>query len=281
MMPYLISFGPLHISSLFVGSIVTWFLWSFVFWKRLRNLAFVDEVIFDMMFTMTIVSALSSRLLYVLLHPFLFSLDPIRIIAFWVVPGFSWYGILLGLVLTAVFLASKRKVFLSQVFDALALSLMVSLPVALIASFLDGVPVGHRVPPSFPFGVLYQTQVGARHPVQLYFILFILIVRLFLWIVEKKNKEKKLAHGVLALWFFGFIGFGLFCLEFFIENSVYWGSLSANQWFCIIIFAQTLGAFYVFGGGRQRLAILIETIQRIMKKVGGIVYAKFSKRNIR
>jgi hypothetical protein len=71
-----------------------------------------------------------------------------------------------------------------------------------------------------------------------------------------------------------------FGVEFFVEHTVYWGNLSANQWVLVGIFGQSLGAFYVRGGGKERLQIWARALARISKKVVGGIYAKFSKRHI-
>jgi len=60
----------------------------------------------------------------------------------------------------------------------------------------------------------------------------------------------------------------MFLFEFLVESDVYWGSLSANQWIYVGIVGQAIGAFYVRGGGKEKLT----------RALGGI-YGKLSKRH--
>jgi prolipoprotein diacylglyceryltransferase len=81
-------------------------------------------------------------------------------------------------------------------------------------------------------------------------LIVILLVVIF-W--AKRSTREKWPYGLVGVWFFALFALSMFALEFFKDSSVYWNSLSANQWVLIAIFAEALGAFYVRGGGRQKL----------------------------
>jgi len=78
--------------------------------------------------------------------------------------------------------------------------------------------------------------------------------------------------------FFALYAIAFFVIEFFTESDVYWGSLSANQWIMVLVFSQSLGAFYVQGGGKEQLVRVTGLItQRINNVIGGL-YDRISKR---
>jgi prolipoprotein diacylglyceryltransferase len=115
-----------------------------------------------------------------------------------------------------------------------------------------------------------------RHPIQLYEITACIIILILLFVISKRSIKEKWPYGLLGLWFFLLFSFVMFPLEFFKESRVYW-TLSANQWILIALFAETLGAFYVRGGGREALRPVPHKIKTFFIKVFGGIYAKFSK----
>jgi phosphatidylglycerol---prolipoprotein diacylglyceryl transferase len=264
MYPVLFSIGHVHLYSQSVFFVLSWLVFSFLFWKVLRSEGVDEDKIFDLMFYATLIGFVASRLGFVLFHWDLFRETLLKIVAVWVQSGLTVYGAIAGAILTLIFLSRREKVRLGAVLDAFALSFPAAFFVGLIGGFLDGSVIGKIT--KIPWAIRYVGSVGLRHPVQLYELIACLILIILLSFLEKRSNKGKWPYGIIGVWFFLLFSAFMFPLEFFKESRVYW-SLSANQWILIALFAEALGAFYVRCGGREAIRPFINKI-----------YAKFSKR---
>ncbi len=270
MHPILFSIAGVPLFSLSVFLVIAWLVFSFVFWKLLRNMGVAEQRIFDLTFYSTLVSLFSSRAVFVLLNPALFSDNLIKVAAFWVQPGFSLYGGLIGALGTSVYLSRRYKVRLAYVLDAWAVSLPLSLIFGEIGSLLDGTEVGRTF--AGPWSIFYLGHVGRRHPVQLYEILALVLVLIVVFLLQKKAEIGKWPFGLVGVWFFLAFSVFMFIIEFAKETGVYFFRFSINQWILIAIFGQSLGALYVRGGGREKFRPMV-------RRVIEAIYTKFSKRH--
>lgn len=279
MYPVLISLGPIHIFSFSVLLLLSWLVFSFLFWKLLRAAATVEERIFDLTFYATLAAIVGGRLGFVLTHPELFSESMLKIVALWVAPGLSLYGGLFAAMLTLVYLARRYKVRLGLVLDALALSLPAAFLVGTLGALLDGSYVGKIT--SLPWAIRYVGNVGKRHPVQLYEMIALAAIIIAVLVLQKRGVKNKWPYGLVGVWFFLIWSIVMFTLELLKDTSVYLMSLSANQWVLIIIFGEALGAFYVRGGGREAIRPLFLGLRYKLAAAAGGIYAKFSQRRSR
>lgn len=265
MYPILVSIGSFHLYNFGVFLVIAWITYSFLFWRTLRAEAVPEEKIFDLMFYATLSAFVFGRAWFVATHWSLFANNSLKIVAIWVQPGLSLYGGLVAAILTLLAL-SKRRVRVGLVLDSLALSLPWALIVGAVGSLLDGSEVGIKA--HVPWSIHYVGIEGARHPVQLYEIVALLSIGLVSYYYQKRAKKQSWPYGLVGVWFFLLFSVSLFIIEFFKESSVYLRMLSANQWILIAFFAEALGAFYVRGGGREKLRPFLHRI-----------YDRFSKRH--
>lgn len=270
MMPVLFSIGSFHIYSLSVGLLVAWFVFSFVFWRLMRNQGIDEERIFDLTFYGTLSAFLFARLGFVVTNLDLFRGDLLRIAALWIVPGMSLFGALIGGLATVVYLSRSYKVRLGHVLDSISISFGWAYLIGLIGAFLDGSYVGY--PLTAMWAVRYAGHLGTRHPVQAYEAIAVFVILIVVTILARMSKAKRWPYGIIGLWFFLLWSIAEFLLEFLKDTHVYLGHLRANQWVLVALFAETLGAFYVRGGGREHIRPFINTI------LGGI-HGKLSKRS--
>lgn len=268
MFPILFSVGPVHIFSFGVFLILCWFVFSFIFWKLLRSVAVAEERIFDLTFYATVAALVGGRTGFVLLHRELFINDPLAVAALWVVPGLSLYGAVIAGLATMIVLSRTYRVRLGHVLDSVAFAFPAALIVGKIGSLLDGSETGLRA--SVPWAVSYVGHVGLRHPVQFYEVLFLIFLLGVIGYLGKRGERNKWPYGLIGIWFVLLFSACEFALEFLKESPVYLG-LRANQWVLVALFAEGLGAFYVRGGGREKIRPVIATLRRS-------IYAKFSKR---
>jgi prolipoprotein diacylglyceryltransferase len=265
MYPLLARLGPFHLYSLSVFVVLSWLVFSFLFWRGLRSQGVDEEHIFNLTFYSTLVAFLFARVIFVVLNTELFAETPLKIIALWVQPGMSLYGGVVGGLLVFVSLCRTYKVRVGHVLDAFGPAFGGAFIVGTIGAFLDGTYVGTIT--NLPWAVRFVGHVGSRHPVELYEIAAMIGILIFVAILARRATAKKWPYGFLGLWFFAGTSIVMFILEFFKDTRVYFHLLRVNQWILLAIFAETIGAFYVRGGGR-------EAIRPIINKI----YAKFSKR---
>ncbi len=269
MQPILFSIGGVSIFSLGVFLVFAWLVFSFIFWRILKNAGMEEKRIFDLTFYPTIAALVSSRIIFIFANPAIFSGNILKMAALWVQPGLSLYGGLVGALATLVYLSRQYKVRLALCLDAWAIAFPVALIIGEIGSLLDGTTVGKSS--LLPWSVSYIGHVGKRHPVQLYEILLLVLFLCVVFLFQKRAEKQKWPFGLVGVWFFLLFSFFMFLVEFAKESSVYFLRLSVNQWILIAIFAESVGALYVRGGGREKL-------RPMMRRVTGAIYAKFSRR---
>jgi phosphatidylglycerol:prolipoprotein diacylglycerol transferase len=267
MYPLLVHFGPIHLYSFSVCLVVAWLVFSFLFWRALRSQGIDEEHIFNLTFYSTLAAFIFARVVFVLLNLELFRESPLKIAALWVQPGMSLYGALVGGLMVLVSLCRKYKVRVGYVLDAVGPAFGCAFLVGMAGAFLDGTYVGTIT--NLPWGVHFVGHLGRRHPVEVYEIIAMIGILLVIAALSRRGLQKKWPYGIIGLWFFAVTSVVMFLLEFFKDTRVYLNSLRANQWILVAIFAETIGAFYVRGGGREAIRPFVNRLK---------TYAKFSKR---
>ncbi len=276
MYPILFSIGGFTLYSFSLLLVVSWSVWSFVFWKKLRKYAVSDERIFDLMFFTTIVAFLFSRLSFVVTHVDTFVDNWLKVGALWVAPGLSFYGALISGILTLFFLARAYKIRFGYILDSFVMSFSFASIVGLIGSFLDGTTVGTLS--SLPWALPYVGHLSKRHPIQVYEILVYLLLICLLFILEKKSNKDHWQFGILAAWYFFGFAIMMFGVEFFKENDLYIHQLTIQQWILIAIFAESCGVLYIACGGRQKMRSVVVFIYQNTRRFVGNLYEKLPKK---
>jgi phosphatidylglycerol---prolipoprotein diacylglyceryl transferase len=275
MYPLLFSWGPVTIYNFSVFLILSWIVFSFLFWRSLRANGVEEDRIFDLTFYATVMAFVVARIAFVATHWELFSETWLKIVAIWVQPGLSLYGAIVGGVATLVSMSRTIKVRLGMVLDALAVSLPVSFIVGWVGGFLDGTVAGKMA--DLPWAMRVIGHVGKRHPVALYEIAALIVCAVLLILISRKATREKWPYGVVGVWFFLLYSPLMWILEVFKDSRVYW-SLTANQWVLVALFAEALGALYVRGGGREATRPFLHKVQASIRVITGGIYAKLSKR---
>ena len=269
MFPILISIGPFHLASSSVFLILAWCVFSFTFWRLMREYAVEEEKTFDLMFYGTILAILGARAFYVVFSPQEFVGDWLRILTVWVTPGLSFYGGLFVGVAAMLLLAKRKKVRMGTILDAAAQPLAGAIIVGKIGSFLGATEVG--IKSQLPGATMYAGYADLRHPVQLYEIAVLLVMLVGAIVLERKARRQKWAFGLVGSIFFLVYAAFMFALEFFKEGELYWRGLRINQWVLLALFCESAGALYVRGGGRVYVRLL-------GRAIGGW-YGRISKRH--
>lgn len=275
MMPILVSIGPVVIYSFSVFLIVAWGVFSFFFWRKLRDEGIAEDRIFDMTFTATMIGFMASRFGFVAFHWDLFADTYLKVFAMWVQPGLTLLpGLLVGIGVLS--LMSKRyKISLPVLFDALVYSLPGAIAVGKVGSILDATETG--LPTALPIAMRYAGHPEPRHPVQTYEILAILGMYLLLFIIRRVRK-KPFVPGLAAVLGFMVLAFSALCIEFLKDSPVYLQTLKANQLVYLFVFGETVGVWYISYGGREKLVPGLKNVftgigslpRRLKQKTGGI-----------
>jgi prolipoprotein diacylglyceryltransferase len=258
MHPIVLALGPIIVHSSNLLFVLAWLVFSFVFWKMLREEGILEERIFDMTFYATIIGVVASRLGFVFLFPDLFAPSLLLIGAFWVQPGLWLIAGVYGLFITLFVLSRKFHLRFATVFDAVCMAILFSLVPATIGTFLSGSEVGRVA--HLPWALAVPGYTGLRHPVALYECTAILLAGLVAIILYQKSQKNKWPAGFLGANILALISLALFTLEFFKEGRIYLYGVTVNQWMYMLLFAEGIGASIIKG----------QIITKIRNKLGGI-----------
>ncbi len=270
MYPILFTIGGVHIASFSIFLILGWCVFSFVFWKSLRDDGVLEERIFDLTFYASTVGLVAARAWYVLTHWGNFSGSLIKIPALWVAPGMSLMaGVIAGL-LVMLSIAKRMKIRLGTVLDGVGVALPGALIVGGVGSLLDGGSIG-RVAAGLPWAIRSVGLGEPRHPYPLYMIALLVIILLIVGLLSERARIWKWPLGLPGLMFFFLWSIAIIALEFTLESDVYWYGISARGWEALVLFLSCIGVWYGAAGGKF---IVRERLERIK----GVLYAKFSKR---
>ncbi len=260
--------------------VVSWMVFSFLFWRGLRRWAIEEDHIFDLTFYSTLVAFAAARLGFVFTHGELFAGKSILLVAaLWISPGLSWIAALVGGLATVVLLSRQYKVRLGLVLDVLATALPLPMIIGEIASLLNGLEIGAKT--TVPWAVHFVGVTGGRHPVQVYEMAALVCLSWLVIRITDHAARKKWAYGMIGIWFFLCYSVLMFMLEFMKDSHVYWGGLHVNQWILVGIFAECIGVVYVRGGGRETFRPYTHAVRSFLEEKGKKFYATISKRRAR
>ncbi len=248
MYPVLLSIAGFQLSSFSIFFILAWSVFSFVFWKSLRDEGVGEEHIFDLTFYATLVALIAARLGFVLFHWDQFAEAILKVVAIWVAPGMSLLAGLGAGLAAMVILGKRAKVRVGAVLDAWGLAVPGALVVGMVGSLLDGSEVGRLTHAAW--AIRYVGLPEARHPYQLYMIAGLLFILLVVGWMSERAQRKKWALGSVGVGFFLLFTTLTFGLEFFKESQVYWYGVSANQWAALVLFCASCGVWYSYTGGK-------------------------------
>lgn len=275
MFPILFSIGTFHLYSFSLFLLMAWLIFSFVFWKLLRDEAVAEEKIFDFTFYATLAALFGGRLVFIILNPDSFGGSLLKMLAIWVAPGLSFWGGLVAAAASLVLISRRKGVRVGFVLDALALALPLAFIPGALGAMLDGAEVG--VETKLPWAVRFVGYTGFRHPIGLYETIAFIILTVLVVMLRQRSKKHDWPYGLVGIWFFIFFTLSMFGLEFLKVSKLYLKNLSANQWIIVAVFAETLGAFYVRGGGREKMRLLSRKTLLLLKNSGKLYERLFQR----
>lgn len=257
MYPTLVSIAGFRLSSFSVFLILGWAVFSFVFWKAMRDEGVGEEHIFDFMFYGTLAAFVAARIGFVAFHWDLFSAALLKVAAMWIAPGLSLLSAIVTAVAVMMYLGKRAKVRVGTIVDSFGLALPGALVVGSVGSLLDGSEIGKIT--HVPWVIHYVGLPEPRHPYQLYQIAALLTVLVVVGLLMTQARKRKWPLGSVGVGFFLLLTMIVFGLEFLKDSPIYWYALSANQWAALALFCASVGAWYGAIGGKYVIRRLITT----------------------
>lgn len=242
MWPTIFTIGSFELSTLSVILFLGFFVTGFTFWRRGKEEHYSEIQLFDGFLLSFLVGFLGSRVSFIIFHWDRFGLDLFQWLNFIGNPGSHK---LVLLVVSTLFLnnfAKKKKWDNYEVLDFWSLSLTMWLMVTSLGEFLAGNARGYLTN-SF-IGVIFPGAIDKTHPVQLYSLIFFLLLHWYLTWAENNYRTfdwyrlgKKAAQtGFMISNFFIFLAlFSSVMLIFRLPEFVMMGK-TLDLWFYLVIF---------------------------------------------
>lgn len=259
MFPVLLSVGLFRLYSYGFFFILSWCVFSFLFWKGLRKEGISEEKIFDLTFAGTLTGGIFGRLFYVIFNWPFFKDSWLSIFALWVQPGLSIYGALAGGLATLIILGKKKNIRIAHIADAFVSAYAGALIVGSIGSLMDGTVIG--LPTGLPWAVRYVGFPEPRHPVQIYEIILNILLLLIIITVNTQAKLRKWPYGISAIIFFFLYSVSMFAVEYMRDTTLWFYYFHINHWFLIALFLTSLVLYYLRGGGKEAVEPAFRKIQ--------------------
>lgn len=207
MYPVLATIGPVTIYSFGLLLAIGLLFATYYVWKHGRLATLSEEKLLDATFLTIFGGLIGARLLYVLSNWAVYSGDIFLALSFWR-GGLSFWGALIGGIITLLVVAKKLHWPAGQLFDLGAPALALGAAFGYIGAFLNGTAYGAET--DLPWGVSLQGIAGTRHPTQILEALLQLVLFIFLLRIKKQAPFA----GFLAMIYLIFYSLGRFLLEF-------------------------------------------------------------------
>lgn len=199
-----------------------------------------DHVL-DMVLIFVVVGLLGSRMAYVVLYEWQDFLAHPGIFFSLTGGGFSglvWYGGFTASVIAGIIYIRMRGYSFWKIADIFAPYLALSYAIVRIGCFLNGCCYG-KASDAFCTLVFPSVDNLSRYPTQLFssavnFVLF----GMLLWYYPRR----KFPGQIFILYLLGYSMYR-FTIEFFRENTVFWGPFSVSQAYSVIIFVIAVGLY--------------------------------------
>lgn len=261
MLPILFQIGFFKLYTFGVFLVLAFFWGCYVVWKNIQLTAFKEEDVFDGIFTALFGGIILSRIVHVIFHFSDFGLNFLKILLVNGYPGFSFWGFIIGFVLTLYLFCNSHKMRFEDLIDYIIPPLFLAVAIAKLGSFFAGVEVGTKT--KFPLAIKYAAFDGLRHVTPLYEAILLFIA---VWIAHRlifSIRREVISKGFLVLFFFWVISAIYFGFDFIRgEKTVIMGYSIYGMVSIIILLTLSLYFVYYFRAG-----------------IGNLLFGSFTKKN--
>lgn len=179
MLPVLFSIGKISVSSFGVFLTLGILVGVLLIWRLSRAWDLDEEKVLDLTLLTFIGGFIGARLYFGLQHPSLFSDNYLKIFFINKLPGFSFWGALLGGWLTLFFASKVKRINFYQVADIAFIGFLGSLIFTSLGCFFGSCNVG--IQSKIFFAVNMVGFVGKRFPTQILETILLTIVLFSIW----------------------------------------------------------------------------------------------------
>lgn len=258
MRPFLFSIGSFNFSSLGFFLFLAFLLFAFLVWKKAKEKLYSEEVIFDAIFSVSFFFLIGARISYIFLNFPDFGINPFKWLLFTGYPGFYFYGGLIFALFSLYYFFRKTesKVPFWEMFDFFVFAFYPSYILAQIGALLAGSETGKET--KIWWAIKNFGEETLRHPVSLYratllLLFFVIIVRFQKTLFVRKGMNGAGLLGLTLMFVFSLINF---LVDNFLVISVYYLSLSFNQWVNLSLLVFWGWQIYKKTGYKLRLNLL-------------------------
>lgn len=199
MFPVLFSLGNLSISSFGVFLALGFLLGIFLVWRLSRAWDLDEEKVLDLTLLTILGGLIGARIYFAIEYLPLFS-NPLNLILFNKVPGFSFWGGFVGGWLTLYYFARRFRMDFWQVADIASVGVLAGLTLSDVGCFLGGCNVG--IQSKAFFAVTMVGVIGKRFPIQIVEAFFLYLALLKIWSKATHFHQR----GIVASLSFIYIG---------------------------------------------------------------------------
>lgn len=182
MFPVLFSIGPVSFKTITLFILLSFFLASFIFWRKGKEEHYSQADIFDSFLLSTLIGTVVARAVFIIFN---FNIFGLRILNWFDLTEYPGINLIAGLVAAAFYMykrAVKNKWDKFEVLDFWVTSISLGLSIYYLGTFFDG--TGYGFATKLPWGVAFSQLVEPHHPIQMYFSLFYLALYFYLSKVE-------------------------------------------------------------------------------------------------
>lgn len=264
MLPTLIAFGPLTISSFGVFMALSFLVFSFMIWRNLRDKGIDDSRIFDNVIVVSICALVGARIFYVAAHWQLFSDNLLRTLVIWRYPGLSFWGGFIAAVVVLILYGLKQKIPFTYIFDSYGKAFPMAMFFVALGVFLDGSVKGQAT--NWILGMKEVGEVGMFHPVGLYAAFLSFLYLIFMFAVLTFIPKKEIPGGVFGWFAVIFIGLTQVILAFFRRDLLYVQGLSIDYVFGTIVMIMPTAPLFTLVGGREKVSQYVHILKSKLNK---------------
>lgn len=236
MFPILFSLGQIQLRTETLFFILAFLVSAFIFWKKGREEHYSETQLFDGFLLAVVFGFLVSRVGYIVVNFPQFEWNVIRWLDVFAYPGSHLVLGLLGSTLYIAWFAQKKKWDVFEILDFWVLATALSAVLRYFGYFFDGTVFGNVT--NLPWGIIFPGVFEKRHPLQLYFAIFYLLLFVLLSRAEYRYRTyewyragKKTAQtGFLISVFIIGSSFFSFLMSFLQPADFSWGGIVWDPW---------------------------------------------------
>ncbi len=244
MKPILFSIGHFHLYSFGLMTALGVMICVLLMERRAARFGFPSkERVLDFIFVSVAFGFIGARINYVFQNAAYYSAHFLEIFAVWE-GGLIFYGGVVGAFSALFVFCRMKKVSFVKTLDFLLPFVALAHAFGRFGCFLNGCCGGKAC--ALPWAVKFPETQFSVHPTQLYEVILdlLLFAVLSYFYIRNQKRPAPEASGETAIFYFFGYGVIRFMMEFFRAGNPYWGPLTINQWFSLLLIFIS-GLFYV------------------------------------